>query len=247
MSLTKDASFNIHAVVQRDKDRQIADKSYLNNNTINSHIKSCDNKKLSKHYSTEVFDFPDDSFDDCLATCVEDEQLLFNDSVACKTKSASYKRLTHASLKSEVKSTNIFKSTAKVEPSSSIFENRKFFKTKSLSDQYFAQNARTPVSRNPIVTNDCKVEGSAISLMRSADHTYGSNVNRCAVKEGGDRFVKHYSTGNIKNDTKETTKTGSQPARCTAEEIEKKRLQALMKLQMKRKLLSMNVVNNINR
>lgn len=274
LSLKNDANISIYAAAQKDEARQIAKKSYLNNNNsmTNSHIKSCNSKKLSKHDSTELFDFPDDSFDDFLATvCVEDEKLsLFNDTVSHRTKpgstkfEASYKHLTHASLKPEVKST--FKSTVKVEPSSSIFENRKFFKTKSLSDQCFGQNAqtyakntaishvssttsnasgvaRTSVSKNTNVMNDRKVEGSAISLMRSADHTNGSNVNRYAVKENGDRFVRHYSTGNIKN---YTTKTGSQPAKCTAEEIEKKRLQAVMRLQMKRKQ-SMNVVNNINR
>nr|XP_012226294.1 PREDICTED: homeobox protein 13-like isoform X2 [Linepithema humile] len=153
LPMKKDANSSIHTAAQRDKSRQIADKSHLNNNNnmINSLIKSCDNKKLSKHYSTEVFDFPDDSFDDCLATCVEDEKLLFNDFTTRKSDSTkfetSYKRLTHASLKSEVKPTNFLKSTVKVEPPSSIFENRKFFKTKSLSDQYFAQNAHTSVRR----------------------------------------------------------------------------------------------------
>jgi len=81
--------------------------------------------------------------------------------------------------------------------------------------------------------------------MHGTDRTRGFDVNRCAVKSDG--FVKHHSTGNIKTNTKEMAKTGSQPTvRCTAEEIEKKRLQAVARLEAKRKYF-MKITNNINR
>jgi len=286
LSSKRDVNSSIHISVQKEN----LHKSHLNNNNmIRSHIeKSCDNTRLPKCNIAELFDIPDDSFDDCLATCIEDEKLLSptgsNDFSSCRNDNAKYeaKHLIHASLKSEVKPSTSLKTAAKDETSSSIFlENRKFFKTKSLSDQYIGQDAvagtkntsntssascfttkpklywntsknmhtnvtRDPVSNNPIVTNDNKVEDTVISLMRETNRTHGSDVNRYAVKEGGDRFGRYNSTGNMRNDTKETTRSGTQLIQCTAEEIEQKRLQAKMRLEARRKIYSLKIINNIN-
>ncbi|XP_011696840.1 PREDICTED: uncharacterized protein LOC105455311 isoform X2 [Wasmannia auropunctata] len=247
-----------------------------------------------------------DSFDDWLATCVEDEKKLLPDDVSLSRKNdgarlqGNYRRLTNAALKSEIKSADSLKPMARAsgpETSNNVnyLENRKFFKTKSLSDQYVSRDAsakgstmsvscrsyatrpalphpsvsrgsiahtsgtRAPVSTTtatttPIVTsNGHKPENNAISLMRGTDCTWrGSDaVNRCAVKSDGDRFVKHRSTGSMKSDTRETARTGSQPTTaprtCTAEEIERKRLQAVARLEAKRKLHFTKTTNSINR
>lgn len=284
LSLRRDENSSIHAAVQRRKE---PDKPCLNNNnTIQSYAKKpCDNKKLPKSNTVDLFDFSDDSFDDWLVTCGVEEEKLLSQSGSLNHKNdstkfqANYKRLTNAPLKSEAKSADSLKPMAKPE-TSNYLENRKFFKTKSLSDQYVNRDAntnakgttnapcystrpmhlnssrgpiprtsvaRTTVSTKPIVTNDHKVENNAISLMRGTDRTHGSNINRCAVKSDGDRFVKHHSTGNIINDKPEMTKTGSQPARCTAEEIERKRLQAVARLEARRKLYLTKIPNNIKR
>lgn len=287
LSLRRDASSIVHTTVQRSKDQYKPCPN--NNNTIHSHAKkSCDNKKLSKSNTVDLFDFPDDSFDDWLADCIEDEKLLSKSDGSLTRKDDStkfqtnYKRLTNAPLKSEAKSTDSLQNppvTKSQVPNASFLENRKFFKTKSLSDQYVNRDAstnakgttnascyatrpmlqhlnsskgpisrtsvaRTLVSTKPIVINDRKVENT-ILLTHGTGQTRGSDVNRYAVKSDGDRFVKHHSTGNMKNDTLEM-KTGSQPARCTAEEIERKRLQAVARLEAKRKLY-MKITNNINR
>jgi len=281
LSLRRDANSSIHTTTQRSNDPY---KLCLNNNnTIQSHVKKpCDNKKLPKSNTVDLFDFQDDSFDDWwIAACVENEKLLSESDGSLTHKDnmdfrANYKRLTNAPLKSETKSADSLKPMARPETSNTNLVNRKFFKTKSLSDQYVNQDANTnaksmtnasyyatrpmnssrssishtsvarvPVSTKPIVTNDRKAENNAILLTHGTDRTRGFDVNRCAVKSGG--FVKHHSTDNIKTNTKEMVKTGSQPTvRCTAEEIEKKRLQAVARLEAKRKYF-MKITNNINR
>lgn len=280
VSSRRDVNSSIYAEAQRSKDLY---KPYLNNNnTIHSHVKKPCDKKLSKD-TVDLFDFADDSFDDWLVTCVEDEKLLPESDASLTRKDdnmkfqANYKRLTNAPLKLEVKSTDSFKSTVKPETSNTSLENRKFFKTKSLSDQYVNRDAniksttnasyatrpmlqlnssrgpisrtivRSSVSTKPIVTNDCKIKNNAISLMHGMGRTRGSDVDRRAVKNDGDCFIKHHSTGNMKNDMPKVTKTGSQPTRCTAEEIERKRLQAVARLEAKRKLYFTKITNNINR
>ncbi|TGZ54304.1 uncharacterized protein [Temnothorax longispinosus] len=284
LSLKRDTSSSTCVTAQKSKDPYKPCPN--NNNTISRVQKPCDNKKLTKSNTADLFDLEDDSFDDWLVTCVEDEKLLpksdgsltrKDDSTKCQ---ANYKRLTNAPLKSETKSADSLNPMAKPETSNvSLLENRKFFKTKSLSDQYVSRDAstnakgtgascyatrptlqhssrgsiphmgiaRTLVSTKPIVTNVRKIENNAFSLMHDTGQTRGSDVNRYAVKSDGDRFVKHHSTGNMKNDTPEMTKTGSQPARCTAEEIERKRLQAVAKLEAKRKLYFTKIKNNVNR
>jgi len=280
LSLRRDANSSTHITTQRSNDPY---KLCLNNNnTIQSHVKKpCDNKKLPKSNTVDLFDFQDDSFDDWwIAACVEEKLLSESDGSSTHKDNmdfrANYKRLTNAPLKSEAKSADLLKPMARPETSNTNLVNRKFFKTKSLSDQYVNQDAstnakgttnasyyatrpmnssrssishtsvaRAPVSTKPIVTNDRKAENNAILLMHGTDRTRGFDVNRCAVKSDG--FVKHHSTGNIKTNTKEMAKTSSQPTvRCTAEEIEKKRLQAVARLEAKRKYF-MKITNNINR
>lgn len=263
-------------------------KTCLNNNMMQYCIeKPCDNKKPPKDSFAELFDV-DDSFDDCLATCVEELLPGPNDFSARRdnTIKVDTSSLTHVPLKGtsfrnsfvlETKPANSLK-TARVEVSTVNSENRKFFKTKSLSDQFISQDVsssaknttggartshyvaksashlnplvrantmRASVSTKPLGTNNhCKTGDGAILLTRNANRMHESDVNRSAVRNG-DRFVKYNSTGNMKNDTKETTKISSQPIRCTAEEIEKKRLQAKMRLEARRKFYLAK--NNINR
>lgn len=280
LSVKRNSDSSIHIAGQTNKNFY---KSCLSDDNMHSNIRNLyEDRKLSKNKPIKSFDFPDDSFDDCLAACIEEEKLLptmfdslirENNSTKSKT---NYEHLTQAPLKLE---TNSFKSTMKGTSSTNLSADKKFFKTKSLSDKLINQSTvtntkdkanpmkamlhlnptksstithtsvtRASVSTNPIVTNDFKVENSAISLMRNAARTYGSDVNRYMVKEDGNHFIRHHSTGNMKNDTKEVSKTGSQPARCTKEEIERKRLQALMKLEAKRKMYAnMKITNNINR
>lgn len=280
LSLKRNSDSNIHITRQINKNFYKSCPS--NDNMIHSSIRNlCEDRKLSKNKPIKSFDFPDDSFDDCLAACIEEEKLptMFDSLVHEKNSTKSkvnYEHLTHAPLKLETSSS---KSTVKAGTSSTnLSADKKFFKTKSLSDKLINQSTvtntkdkanpmramihlnptksstitctsvtRASVSTNPIVTN-CKVENSAISLMRDAARTYGSDVNRCMVKEDGNHFVRHHSTGNIKTDTKEISKTGSQPARCSKEEIERKRLQAVRKLEAKKKMYAeMKITNNINR
>lgn len=268
-------------------------KSWTNNNKIHSHIDKPSNHEISsKNITTKLFDIPDDSFDDCLATCIEDDRLLavdLNDSSTRKNSSTkaenNCKSSTNVSLKGKTicnnyslgtKSIDSLKSTVKVQTcNDKILENRKFFKTKSLSDQYIGRDTsintkytsnssvscntmkstlhlskssmtqhinatRSSVSTNPILMNKSKAEGSAIS--RDMGQTYEFDVNRSAVKEGGNRFIRYNSTGNMKS---EIRKTDIQPTRCTAEEIEKKRLQAKMKLEARKKLHSMKITNHV--
>ncbi|KYN01305.1 hypothetical protein ALC62_07924 [Cyphomyrmex costatus] len=262
LSLKRDANSIIHSAVQKSKDTYKPCPN--NNNTIRSYIKKpCDNKKLPKSNTIDLLDFQNDSFDDWLASCVEEEKLFAKSNVSLTHKNDStkfqsnYKHLTNAPLKSEAKSADLLKPVTKPETSNANYlQNRKFFKTKSLSERHVnldastnAKGSRASVSTKPIVTNDCKAENNAILLMQSMDRMRGSNVNRCVVKSDGNHFVKHHSTGNMKNDTQEMAKkSGSQPTiRCTAEEIERKRLQAVARLEARRKLHFMKITNNINR
>ncbi|KAL0115552.1 hypothetical protein PUN28_010818 [Cardiocondyla obscurior] len=281
--LKRELHGNVHTIAAQ-KSVDLYKPCLNNNNTLHSHgKKSSDNKTLLKSNTVELFEFSDDSFDDWLATCVDDEKVLLeSDHSLTQHKEdkfqSNYKHLTNAPLKPP--GAESLKLMAKPGTSNTnVLENRKFFKTKSLSDQYvnraaaanvknattnasyYARHhlnsgkgpilrtnvAHTSVSTKPIATNDGKVDNTAISLMHGADRPRGFGVNRCVVKSDNDRFVKHHSTGNIKNNTPEKTKTKSQPVRCTAEEIEKKRLQAVAKLEAKRKLYSMKMSNNINR
>lgn len=282
LSFRRDANPNVLASIRKD---QGLHKLCLNNNIVHRDTeKSHNDKKSSKDSVAELFHFPDDSFDDCLATCIEDDELM---PLSAKSSSflvpkfdSSYKNLTHAPLKGKPLHNNTAKEKIDT-PTTGSLDNRKFFKSKSLSDQYIGQNCKstthialplnpaksvsssasksistvshdkrvacTSVSTNSTPTNDRhKIENSAISSISSANNrTLSSDVNR--TKEGVNRFVKYNSTGNMRNDAKESTKSGSLAVRCTAEEIEKKRLQAKMRLEARRKLYVMNVKNNINR
>ncbi|XP_011867548.1 PREDICTED: uncharacterized protein LOC105561823 isoform X2 [Vollenhovia emeryi] len=149
LSLRRDSG--IHTA-QRSKD---PDKPCLNNNnTTSSRVEKLrDSKKLPKSNTVDSLNFSDDSFDDLLTTCFEDEKLILLSSYGCLTRKdgnakvqANYKHLTDAPLKSEAKSADLLKPTAKPEMSSANFlEKRKFFKFKSLSDQYANRDASTSV------------------------------------------------------------------------------------------------------
>ncbi|XP_018357648.1 PREDICTED: dual specificity protein kinase splB-like isoform X2 [Trachymyrmex cornetzi] len=154
LSLRRDANSSIHSAVQNSKDTYKPCPNN-NNNTIRSFArKSCDNKKLSKNNTVDLFDFYNDSFDDWLVSCVEEEKLLPKSDVSSIHKNdstkvqANYKHLTNAPLKSEVKSADSFKPMTKPETSNANYlQNRKFFKTKSLSEQPVNRNASAKGSR----------------------------------------------------------------------------------------------------
>lgn len=284
-SKSKDESSSVFASTWKDKDKNLH-KLCLNNNIVHYNAeKSCDVKKSSKASTTELFD-SDDSFDDCIASCVD--ETLLSTSIKCSgilapKLDSSYKNLSHAPLKGKLSYNNAIpetRPTAKVEASTAdSLNNRKFFKSKSLSEQYIAHNNKlvancrsttahvtfpsyagksashlnstksrstvTSVSTDSTTTSDSrKIKNNAMS---SANSTMGANVSRFAVKETGNRLVKYNSSGNIENNTKELTKSDSLPARCTAEEIERKRLQAMMRLEAKRKLYALNRQNNVKR
>ncbi|XP_078034610.1 uncharacterized protein LOC144468777 isoform X2 [Augochlora pura] len=151
-----------------------AQKNVLNNNTM----------RMQNGQSKDLSDFPDDSFDDCLATCMEDDILLSKSSeydfgvlnvnrvqdhqkktYSKQSNAAGNKRspsncaptssnITHNKTNSHEDSKLVFyndltddyetashkDTTEKSFIESDRLTNRKFFKTKSLSDQYFQQN-----------------------------------------------------------------------------------------------------------
>ncbi|KAG7200206.1 hypothetical protein KM043_000638 [Ampulex compressa] len=295
-----------------------ANKSHLNNNFVTvKHENS--NESLWDTNSSE-FEIPDDSFDDCLATCM-DEKLLTksseyddifsdvdrnisnlgrmqkqcNDSAVknkqnssafvqkipafayerynkCKEQDITGTKATNGCTNKASNHTDItrLKAKEKREMSSTLeMENRKFFKTKSLSDQYFGQvknvysnnksnvtatashaakssinsvvplksqvrstvnNYSSSVSTNIPVNNDRNISPSdGVGNMRMSD------VDRYSGKEGRTGIIKYKSTGNLIKDSEKVAKD-SQPIRCTPEEIEKKRIEAKMRLEAKRKL-----------
>ncbi|XP_072749601.1 uncharacterized protein [Anoplolepis gracilipes] len=170
--LRRDSDSSIHITGQTDKNLY---KSYLsNNNMIHSNIRPpYDNKKLSKNKVTKSLDFFDDSFDDCLAACIEEEKLLpaecRNDIVKSE---ANYESLTRAPLKLEA---NSFKSTAKGD-TSNLPVDKKFFKTKSLSDQYINQNTIINVKNKanptrPMLHLNSTKSSTITSVMRTSVHS----------------------------------------------------------------------------
>ncbi|XP_020284903.1 TRAF3-interacting protein 1-like isoform X2 [Pseudomyrmex gracilis] len=157
-------SLERNTAVQKDKNLY---RTCLNNNDTmtHSHVKKiCDNSTSVKSNTTELFG--DDSFDDCLATCIEDEKVedekVLSSSTVCDKFSTrqnngaesdiSYKYLPQKLLKSEATSANSLKTAIQTETSaSSSFQHRKFFKTKSLSDHL--HSIKTSTITNSSITS----------------------------------------------------------------------------------------------
>ncbi|OAD56846.1 hypothetical protein WN48_02371, partial [Eufriesea mexicana] len=283
-------------------------KTYSNNsNKINSTLnvsmsnsKVINNNVINVTHGNQIVedksmsDFPDDSFDDCLATCIEDDKLLsklseydFSPSNSGHNTENLKKISKHITSNTVAnKTTNNFLSKLVVHnkgelitddlveevtivmdkktiqnsfPSKNSLENRKFFKTKSLSDQCFYQNKNTNINNK--TTNAFKSEKryqsnlvtpsvSTTFPIVNGQNPYKNNnfpsingmenankLNRLDEKEAGNCIVKYKSTSNLSN-IKEVKE--SQSAQCTPEEIERKRLEAKMRLEAKRKFQQTN-------
>ncbi|CAL7951062.1 unnamed protein product [Xylocopa violacea] len=250
----------------------------FNNNVIN-----VPNTKQSLQ---DISDFPDDSFDDCLATFMEDDRLseydfcppnsnrtshskntckqavpsTINDkkmSSSCFSKSTAYNGRSNNHGNSKLITNNLGKTITDKEivlnsfPNKSGSENKKFFKTKSLSDQSFCQS-RNINSRTNVTTalNSVKPSVSTTFPAKSGQNLNKNNyfsstnglenthtLNRLGEKEGGNCIMKYKSTSNLFS-SKEVKE--SQPMHCTPEEIERKRLEAKLRLEAKRKLHQTN-------
>ncbi|XP_031845675.1 uncharacterized protein LOC116432651 [Nomia melanderi] len=278
----------------KDTSRQ---KSLLNNNVINA--PNAERMLQTKDFSV----FPDDSFDDCLATCIEDDKLLsksteydFSGSntdcnLNCSKKTSRQttsniiqnmkppnncvpKRLNTGSVPNksnnyenskliiddfaEITAANRRETIQKSLTGNTALENRKFFKTKSLSDQYLYQGRNSNVinkTNKPAVPSDKRSQsnthGSSVSTsfpITKNRQLYDSNnlpsnsggrsvctLNGLGEKNAGNSIVKYKSTSNLSS-IRETSKA-TQSVQCTPEEIERKRLEAKMRLEAKRKLL----------
>nr|XP_033333969.1 bromodomain-containing protein DDB_G0270170-like isoform X1 [Megalopta genalis] len=265
-------------------------KRILNNNMLDMQ-----NGKVK-----DLSDFPDDSFDDCLATCIEDEKLLsksseydfgvLNINRVQDHQKKTYSRQSNSNTIGNKRSP----SNCAAKPSNTVtihnktndheisklsfgndladdygndscketltekvgLENRKFFKTKSLSGQYFQRlkNSSTNNKANKVITSSEKpyqsnTDDSLVSNRSSITYDqvlYASNdfpsnsgtenvtIDGLQESQASDRTVKYMSTSNLSTQ-KETAKS-VQPTQCTPQEIERKRLEAKMKLEAKRKL-----------
>lgn len=266
---------------------------FNNNNNINI---SHENQTLKKKH---ISDFPDDSFDDCLATCIEDDKLEsklseydFSPSNSSHNTSLSKKipKLVISNAITNKKIPNNFLSTPGVKesinnknklitddlveevetitdietlqnsfPSKNSLENRKFFRTKSLSDQCFYQckyantnNKTTNVLKSNAVTQSVSTKFSIVKNQNSCKNNNFLQINgmenthrfkKLDKKETDNHIVKYNSTNNLLS-MKEIKE--SQSIRCTPEEIERKRLEAKMKLEAKRKLQQKNIKSSDN-
>ncbi|XP_029045523.2 uncharacterized protein LOC114877300 isoform X1 [Osmia bicornis bicornis] len=253
------------------------------------------NKKLQE---TKMSDFPDDSFDDCLATFVEDDKLLtklseydFNAPNSDANSSHSKKKGTVPSRNKQSSNSNLSKAVVdtvyniesnytdakliaddlvgefefitdketvqKSFPGKTSLENRKFFKTKSLSDQCCYQrrncnlnnktnktsnivvlnpkqyqlNSNCSVSTNSVTTSQNSYKPNTLASINGTENAHA--LDRLEGNEDGDRIVKYKSTSNL-NSIKEVKESLS--VQCTPEEIEQKRREAKMRLEAKRKL-----------
>ncbi|XP_012164041.3 uncharacterized protein LOC100643762 [Bombus terrestris] len=250
--------------------------STFNSKNIRNNVKNVSHGKQTLQ-DKSMSDFPDDSFDDCLATCIEDDKLLsrlseydFNPSnsghntnhskkafklisnpiinkkmpsnFGTKLVTPSKSKLFTDDLVDEVETITDEKVIQNSFPSKNSLENRKFFKTKCLSDLCSYQNKNASkvrsYSTSSVSTSSSIVKGQnpyknnnipSINGMENAHE-----LNRLNEKEGGNCIVKYKSTSNL------SSMKESQPVRCTPEEIERKRLEAKMRLEAKRKLRHTN-------
>lgn len=298
-SISKTSSTNTSGYVKTYSNNSNKVNSTLNVSTSNS--KLINNNAINVTHGNQILkdksmaDFPDDSFDDCLATCIEDDKVLsklseydFNPSnsrhntenlkkvpkhdtsntVANKMTTNNFlsKIIAHSKrelitddLVEEVAIVNDKKIIQNAFPSKNSLENRKFFKTKSLSDQCIYQTKNANIKNK--ITNASKSEKrlqsnlvtpsvSTTFPIINGQNPYKNNnrpsingvenvnkLNRLDEKEGGNCIVKYKSTSNLSS-IKEGKE--SQSTQCTPEEIERKRLEAKMKLEAKRKLQQTN-------
>ncbi|CAK9813382.1 hypothetical protein ANTQUA_LOCUS7603 [Anthophora quadrimaculata] len=299
------------------KSTSVSSSSHLRTYSNNSSKTNHSNVSLSKVSNRNITDeparkgifqernisqIPDDSFDDCLATCIEDDKLLskvseyefipsvYSYDINCSKKTSKqavsntsdkntsnnrflkvppqnggfsnhqdFKLITDE-LIDEIEIINDREAIRKSLPGKNSLEKRKFFKTKSLSDQYFYQNKSASVNcktnqpSNSVMPSEKRFQSNSVnsSVSTTSFNVKGPNpnkgnnfssingmgnaraLNRLEENEDKNCIVKYKSTSNLSN-TKEALKE-SQPVPCTPAEIEKKRLEAKMKLEAKRKL-----------
>ena len=264
------------------------DSSFLKPHFINNALNVREN---------DLSQFPDDSFDDCLATCMEDDKLLsklaeYDFPASNADNSLSRSRKTYKQGTSDTtnnrKTSKIVGTLYNAKSSShgnsklitndladdsaasyrseaiqksftgnSPLENRKFFKTKSLSDQYFHPQKPSAVNgktNQTVLSSDKRYQSNSYSLSASTASSivkgkkpYESNkfpsvngventhaLNRLEEKDAGNSAVKYKSTSNLYS-IKEVARD-SQQVQCTPQEIERKRLEAKVRLEAKRKL-----------
>ncbi|KAL2732480.1 bromodomain-containing protein -like [Vespula maculifrons] len=276
---TPNCKKNIDTDVKRlEMKEDIIKQSPLNNNIINTHNGNLQNWKNSiENNSSELFEIPDDSFDDCLATCIEDEKLLsetteyddiFPDSEFTSNKNE--KNYKHSSSMNRNMTKNIIKSNNAGYNSTSYYfnqtsmdslnklvnnsgvnnnltESRKFFKTRSLSDSYFGQEKTTSLNIKPSTSNSRQIIKhssssnlpSKLYVNTSSRNTTNGNVNANKnIKSISDKESMHALNTSkiILRDSAIRSTKDSQTILCTPEEIERKRLDAKMRLEAKRKM-----------
>ncbi|XP_076761538.1 uncharacterized protein LOC143429699 [Xylocopa sonorina] len=238
----------------------------------------------TKQSLQDISDFPDDSFDDCLATFMEDDKLSEYDFCSSNLNHTNHsknvrkqavpstindKKISNSSFSkstahnsrssncgnSRLITNNLVKPVTDKEivlnsfPNKSDSENKKFFKSKSLSDQSFCHrnfHSRTNVTTSlnsvkpsvsttfPATSGQNSTKNNHSSLINGLGNTH--TLNRLEEKEGN-CIVKYKSTSNLCS-TREVKEF--QPMRCTPEEIERKRLEAKLRLEAKRKLHQTN-------
>ncbi|XP_014478349.1 PREDICTED: uncharacterized protein LOC106746329 isoform X2 [Dinoponera quadriceps] len=192
LPLKKDASSSMIVSPWKDKDLH---KLCLNNNMLHYDVEeSLDDKKSSRDSAVELFGIPDDSFDDCLATCIEDDKLFSTPAesggFSAPKIEPSYKTLTHAPLigkqysnSSNSSNSTQANSTAKVETSTvGSLSNRKFFKSKSLSDKCIGQNVIANCKNTAHVTFPSYSAKSASHLNPSPKMSYGRSIGHSSVR-----------------------------------------------------------------
>ncbi|KAI4489132.1 hypothetical protein M0804_004630 [Polistes exclamans] len=253
-------------------------QSSVNNNIINNHNENLQNyKNLVRRNNAELFEIPDDSFDDCLATCIEDDKLLsetteydniFPDSdIKPHENERDYKHSSSTNrnaTKNVTKSNNtgynsnsccinqtsldtLNKSIHNSNVNSNLTENRKFFKTRSLSDSYFGHEKTTNINTKPNTSNSRQIiKHSSSSNLPSKLYVNTNGKNTTNGNVNANQNIK--SISDIENmrtlnnskimlkDSEIRNMRNSQTMVCTPEEIERKRLEAKMRLEAKRKI-----------
>ncbi|XP_017883542.1 suppressor of Mek1-like [Ceratina calcarata] len=241
-------------------------KTYSNSNTstsrsklfnITTNILETKQMLVAFESKSESADFPDDSFDECLATCTVKEESKSNSNLSVYDFYPSGSTRNHSDIRKQYspsKSTKNQRLTSEVPPRESpTLENRKFFKTRSLSDQCSNQSkknidlATTVKTEKPSVSskypspsdeNPCKNDNfPAVNSTKNAKTSSTLQDDRLS----GHCIVKYKSTSSLLN-TKQVR--DSNCIKCTPEEIERKRLEAKMRLEAKRKTQQMRVISN---